>query len=183
MLLQRGTSRRRRMALSTAAVAVFSLVVAASLSAAPSNVVATGHGTVPRLAPFSASFRFAAQGDASGAAHGFYTQTLASPDGPSIFGNFSGDVTCLEVFSDRTAVIGGVVTETTDPRFTAGWDFWVSVVDGRPTNTPDSTSLVELSNTPEIDFGPGFPMMTCNAPLLPPPPFALLTAGQINTVP
>ena len=164
-----------------AAVLAAALAGSATAGATPGNTVATGHGTVPRVSPFSASFRFVAEGQPDGSAHGSYTQTLASPDGPSIFGNFTGDVTCLSVVDD-TAVIGGIVTETTDPRFTAGWDFWVSVHDGRGTDTPDSTSLVELSNTPVLDFGPGFPTTTCDAPLLVLPPFAPLTDGQVTVV-
>jgi len=162
------------------AIAALALVPAA-VAAPAGNDVATGHGTIPRFAPFVASVRFAAESQPDGRAHGFYTQTLTAPSGnPNGFGDFTGDVTCLEVLADDTAVMGGVVTETTDVRIAPGWTFWVSARDGRRTDTPDAASFVFLSNTPELDFGPAFPG-TCLTPLFV-DPFGLtpLLDGQVT---
>jgi hypothetical protein len=162
-------------------------VLAAALAAAPAalanpgNDVATGHGTINRSAPFVASFRFAAESQPDGRAHGFYTQTLSGPEGPTPFGGVDVDITCLEVYPGDNAVLGGVVTQTTDPRLIGpGWAFWASVHDGRRTDTPDSMSFAFLSNTPEIDFGPAFPSM-CDTPLFVNPlPFNPVLTGQIT---
>lgn len=162
------------------AVLVAALAATGSAWAAPGNDVATGHGTIPRVSPFIASFRFAAESQPDGKAHGFYTQTLSGPDGPTPFGGFTGDITCLEVLADDTAVMGGIVTETTDPRFGPGEVFWVSARDGRRTDTPDSESFVFLTDVPAIDFGPDFPNQ-CLTPLFV-NPFGLipLLKGEVN---
>jgi hypothetical protein len=161
------------------AVLAVALAAAPAALATPGNDVATGHGTINRTAPFVASFRFAAESQPDGTAHGFYTQTLSSPDGPTPFGGFTGDITCLEVLAGDTAVMGGIVTETTDPRFGPGEVFWVSARDGRRTDTPDSESFVFLSDTPAIDFGPGFPD-TCDTPFwVDPFPFNPVLKGEI----
>jgi hypothetical protein len=162
------------------AVLVAALAAAGSAWAAPGNDVATGHGTTPRVSPFIGSFRFAAESQPDGRAHGFYTQQLSSPSGPAPFGTFTGDITCLEVLAGDTAVMGGVVTDSQDPRFGPGEVFWVSARDGRQTGTPDSASFVFLTDTPAIDFGPDFPDQ-CLTPLFV-NPFGLipLLTGQVN---
>src|SRR4051812_33312922 len=162
------------------AVLAVALAAAPAALASPGNDVTTGHGTINRAAPFVASFRFAAESQPDGRAHGFYTQTLSSPDGPTPFGGFTGDIRCLEVLADDTAVLGGVVTETTDPRFGPGEGFWVSARDGRRTDTPDSESFVFLTDTPALDFGPVFPD-ECLTPLFV-NPFGLvaLIKGEVN---
>lgn len=156
------------------------LAAAPAALAAPGNDVVTGHGTINRFPPFVADFRFAAESQPDGRAHGFYTQSLSTPDGPSPFGGVTVDITCLEVYPGDEAVLGGVVTETTDPRLVGpGWTFWGSVRDGHDTNTPDSMSFAFLSNTPELDFGPSFPTV-CDAPLFVNPlPFNPLLKGEI----
>jgi hypothetical protein len=162
------------------AALVLALAVAPAALAGPGNDVVTGHGTIDRFAPYVASFRFAAESQANGKAHGFYTQSLSTPDGPSPFGGVTVDITCLEVYAGDEAVLGGVVTETTDPRLVGpGWTFWASVRDGHDTETPDSMSFAFLSNTPELDFGPGFPN-TCDTPLwVNPLPFNPLLSGEL----
>jgi len=148
-----------------AALAVALAAAPAALAAPAGNDVVTGHGTINRVPPYVASFRFAAESQPDGRAHGFYTQTLSTPDGPSLFGGLTVDITCLEVYPGDNAVLGGNVTETTDPRLVgSGWTFWASVHDGHDTNTPDTMSFAFLSNIPAIEFGPDFPN-TCDTPL------------------
>lgn len=165
------------------AVLAAAAVGAAAASADPAgNDVATGHGTINRFAPFVASFRFAAESQPDGRAHGFYMQSLSTPSGPSPFGGITVEITCLEAYPDDTAVLGGLITETTDPRYRTGWSFWASVRDGRETNTPDSMSFAFVDDTPAIDFGPDFPS-TCDTPYwINPLPFNPLLTGQITVV-
>lgn len=164
----------------TLAALLIALAAAPAALSAPGNDAVTGHGSINRFPPFVASFRFAAESQPDGKAHGFYTQSLSSPEGPTPFGGVTVDITCLEAYPGANAVLGGLVTDTTDPRLVgSGWTFWASVHDGHDTDTPDTMSFAFLSNTPAIDFGPDFPN-TCDAPLFVNPlPLNPVLEGQI----
>jgi hypothetical protein len=119
------------------------------------NDLAVGHGTINRFPPFVAKFDFAAESGPLGEkAHGFYRQTLFSPDGT--LGDLRGRVTCL-LATGNTATIGGVWEESTLSFIQAGWSFWLQASDTDHEGVPDSMTFVFTSDAPAIEFGPDFP--------------------------
>jgi hypothetical protein len=137
---------------------VFALVGIAGLLAVPAAVAsqsdsgvvesASGgvHWTIPLpnafgveviSQPLAFNARKYADGTVSG--HFEYHQTAG---GDTV--KFGVDVTCMNVYGDNRAKIGGIVTKTTDPTISVGTYAWFQVFDnGEGANSPpDQSSLV-----------------------------------------
>ena len=95
--------------------------------------------------------------DGGGSGHFEYRQVV---EGTSF--DFGVDVTCLNVYDDNRAKIGGVVRYSNDPTVPVGSFVWFQVFDNGEggTATPDQSSLVGFGDE-------GANEAFCNGPNLP----------------